>query len=372
MKSFLKISGWLIATMALSAAAATPGTPPAASAPASAPSINDLLPDTVVARGKGFEIKRSKLDQTVISIRASAAARGQEIPAEQLPLLEKQALDDLLLVKLLNGVATPEQKAKGEDEATTNFAATKKQFPTEELMVRQLKTLGMTPDEWRANIAEQATAHLVLVAKANITDDKVKEFYDNNPAQMEQEEKARVNFIMLGGADPVTGAPLANDQLAAKKKQMDDLRDRAQHGEDFAKLAQNYSENASTKDNGGEITLTRGSGRVPPEFETAAFALETNQVSDVITTQAGLFLIKLKERIPARKATLAEASPDIRRYLETVAFRKIVPDYLVQLKKDAGVEILDPSLKDTETPAAGQSGAIDMVPSGGKPATGTH
>jgi parvulin-like peptidyl-prolyl isomerase len=370
MKSFLRISGWLIAAMALNAAAATPGTQPAGST--AAPSINDLLPDTVVAKGKGFEIKRSKLDQTVISIRASATARGQEIPPEQMPMLEKQALDDLLLVKLLNGVATPEQKAKGADEATTNFAAMKKQFPTEELMVRQLKTLGMTPDEWRANIAEQATAHLVLVAKANITDEDVKKFYDDNPSQMEQEEKARVNFIMMGNVDPLTGAPLSNDQLAAKRKQMEDLRDRAQHGEDFAKLAQNYSENTSTKDNGGEITLARGAGRVPPEFETAAFALETNQVSDVITTQAGFFLIKLRERIPARKATLAEASPDIRRYLETVAFRKIVPGYLAQLKKDAGVEILDPTLKDADTPPAGQSGAVDMVPAGGKPATGTH
>jgi peptidyl-prolyl cis-trans isomerase C len=370
MKSILKISGWLIAAAALTAAAATDSPMPALSKPT--PSIDDLLPDDVVAKGTGFEIRRSKLDKAVISYRANAAAHGQEIPAEQLPLLERQALDDMILVKLLNGVATPEQKAKAADEAGTNFAELKKQFPTEELMVRQFKTSGLTPDQVRSNLTEQATAHIVLVSRANVTDDAVKKFYDDNPSQMEEPEKARVNFITLGGPDPVTGAPLANDQLAAKKKQIEDLRDRARKGEDFVKLAKEYSEDTASKEHGGEITLVRGMRGLPPEFEAAAFALETNQVSDVITTQFGFHIIKLKELIPAKKATFAEAAPDIRKYLEVAAVKKMLPDYFAELKKNAGVEILDPKLKEVEIPQAGQSGAVDMVPNVTKPAASTH
>ena len=163
MKSFLKVIGPLIAMTALTAAAATPGQPAAAAAPT--PSIDELLPDNVVARGKGFEIKRSKLDKAVINYRANATAHGQEIPAEQMPMLERQALDNLLLVKLLNGVATPEQRAKASDMAGTNFAELRKQFPTEELMVRQFKTSGMTPDQVRSNLVEQATAQVVLASR---------------------------------------------------------------------------------------------------------------------------------------------------------------------------------------------------------------
>jgi peptidyl-prolyl cis-trans isomerase C len=370
MKSFLNICGCLIAVTALTAAAATDDllNPPSKAAP----SITDLLPDDAVAKGNGFEIKRSQLDKAVINYRASAAAHGQEIPAEQIPMLEKQALDNLLLVKLLNGVATPEQKAKADAQAGTNFAELKKQFATEELMVRQFKTSGVTPDQVRSNLAEQATAQIVLSSRVKITDADVKQFYDAHPEQMVEPEKVRVSFITMGGPDQLTGAPLSNDQMAAKKKQIEAIRDRARNGEDFAKLAKENSEDAMSKEHGGEITLTRGMRGLPPEFESAAFALETNQVSDVITTQYGFHLIKMKERIPSKKDTLEEATPEIRRYLEAAAVKKMLPDYFAELKKDAGVVILDPKLKELDLPPAGQSGAVDMVPGVTKPAASTH
>jgi parvulin-like peptidyl-prolyl isomerase len=360
MKSFLKIFGWLIAATAITASAATDSTAPGAAA---TPSLDELLPDTTVAKGKGFEIKRSKLDQAVISYKSRAAAQGQEISPEQMPMLERQALDDLILVKLLNGAATADQKSRAEDEAGTNYATLKKQFPTEELMVRQFKTSGLTPEQVRSNLVEQATAHIVLTSKVKVTDDDVKKFYDDNPTQMEEPARVRLNFIVMGGPDAVTGAPLANDQLAAKKKQIEDLRDRARKGEDFVKLVRQYSEDTRSKERGGEITLGRNTPGVPPELDSAAFALETNQVSDVITTQYGLYLLKLAEKIPAKKATLAEAGPEIRKYLEASAIKKMLPAYYTELKKDAGVEILDPKLKEMGEPqSAGGSGAVDMIP----------
>ena len=39
-----------------------------------------LFGDPVVARGKGFEIKRSELDQVMMGVKSTAAARGQTIP----------------------------------------------------------------------------------------------------------------------------------------------------------------------------------------------------------------------------------------------------------------------------------------------------
>jgi peptidyl-prolyl cis-trans isomerase C len=365
MKTLLKISVGLMAAAALTAAAATDTTltAPPSSAPSSSPSLSDLLPDTVVAKGNGFEIKQSALDRAVISYRSSAAARGQDIPPEQLPLLERQALDDLILVKLLNGVATPAQKTEAAAEAGTNFNELKKQFPTEEMMVSKLKASGMTVDQVRSNLVEQVTAHLVLSAKAGITDAAVKQYYDDNPTQMEEPERVRVSFITMGGPDPVTGAPLPNDQLQAKHKLIEEVRDRAVKGEDFAALVQQYSEDSASKQHGGEIVLVHGMRGLPPEFETAAFALDTNQVSEVITTQFGYHIIKLKEKIPAKQASLADATPEIRRFLESKALKQILPGYYEELKKNADVQILDPKLKDVELPsAAGQSGAVDSIP----------
>jgi peptidyl-prolyl cis-trans isomerase C len=368
MKTLLKISGWLLAATAITASAATDNSQFMSSTPLS-PSLSDLLPDTVVAKGKGFEIKQSALDKAVISYKSSVAARGQEIPPEQMPLLERQALDDLILVKLLNGAATPAQKAEADAEAGTNFDELKKQFPSPEMLANKLKATGMTPEQLRSNMVEQITAHLVLSAKANVTDADVKKYYDDNPSQMEEPEKARVSFITLGGPDPLTGAPLPNDQLQAKRKQIEELRDRARKGEDFAALVRQYSEDSASKQHDGEIIIMKGMHGLPPEFETTAFALDTNQVSDVITTQYGYHIIKLKEKDPAKQATLEEATPEIRRFLESKALKQFLPGYYAELKKDADVQILDPKLRDVEMPpAAGQSDAVDSIPKAG---TGT-
>ena len=103
-----------------------------------------------------------------------------------------------------------------------------------------------------------------------------------------------------------------------------------------------------------------------------AALLGVGQVSDVITTQFGYHLIKMKERIPAKTDSLAEASPEIRKYLEASAVRKMLPAYYAELKKNADVEILDPKLKEAEMPPAGQSDAVDTVPNVSKPAATTH
>ena len=86
--------------------------------------------------------------------------------------------------------------------------------------------------------------------------------------------------------DQTTGAELPEDQKKAKRKLADDLLKRARAGEDFAKLAKEYSEDPGSKEKGGEYPpFPRG--QMVPEFEAAAFSLNTNQVSDVVTTSYG-------------------------------------------------------------------------------------
>jgi len=143
--------------------------------------------------------------------------------------------------------------------------------------------------------------------------------------------------------DPATRAELSDDKKAAKKKQMEDILKRAKAGEDFGKLAKEYSEDPGSKDNGGEYTFPRG--QMVPEFEAAAFSLGTNQISEIITTQFGYHIIKLYEKIPAKKVELEKVAPDIKDYLTQQALQKQANDYVAKLRKDAGVEILDPKLK---------------------------
>ncbi|HEV8426663.1 MAG TPA: peptidylprolyl isomerase [Pyrinomonadaceae bacterium] len=69
---------------------------------------------------------------------------------------------------------------------------------------------------------------------------------------------------------------------------------RARAGEDFAKLAQEFSTDGS-KDKGGDLGWF-GHGDMIPEFEQAAYALKPGEISDVVPSKFGFHIIKLEEK----------------------------------------------------------------------------
>ena len=69
-----------------------------------------------------------------------------------------------------------------------------------------------------------------------------------------------------------------------------DIKNRIDAGEDFIKLAKEYSDCPSSND-GGSLGMF-GRGAMVPEFETAAFALDVDGTSDVVETAFGFHLIK--------------------------------------------------------------------------------
>jgi len=317
--------------------------------------ITELFGDSVIAKGKGVEVKRSQLDSALISVKSAAAARGQRIPPEQERIFEQQQLQGLIQIQLLLNQATDADKAKGKEVAEKQFGLILKRTGSEEALNRQLKSVGMTEQELRKKITETAIAQAVLEReiKVTVTDDDVKKFYEENPAHFEQPEMVRASHILFSTRDPDTHQPLPDDKKAAKRKLAEDVLKRARDGEDFTKLAKEYSEDPGVKENNGEYTFPRASAdprrAMVPEFEAAAFSLNTNQISDIVTTQFGYHIIKLHEKIPAQQVPLAKIADNLKETLKRREMEKRVPDYMEKLAKAANVEILDEKLKPKET-----------------------
>jgi peptidyl-prolyl cis-trans isomerase C len=335
-------------------------------APAARPanSIEDLFGGTVLAKGKGVEVKRGQVDKAIIGIKAGAAARGQNISAEDMLRLEQQVLDRIIQIQLLLSKATDADKAKGKEMSDKRIETIKTRAGSEEALNRNLKSVGMSPEELQKNLLEEAIAEAVVEheLKIDLTDDQVKKYYDDNPSRFELPEMVRASHILLGTRDPKTGAELTDEQKAAKRKKLEEILKRAREGENFANLAKEFSEDPSSKDKGGEYTFPRG--QMVPEFEGAAFSLNTNQISEIITTSYGYHIIKLNERIPAKKEPFNGAdtktillkqdgqSVTVRDILHEQEMQKQLPIYMAKLKKEAAIEILDERLKPKDIPEA--------------------
>ncbi len=86
----------------------------------------------------------------------------------------------------------------------------------------------------------------------------------------------------------------ASHILVASEQEARDLKARIDNGDDFGQLAQQHSQCPSGR-SGGDLGFF-GKGMMVPEFETAAFACNTNEVSDPVKTQFGYHLIKVTEQ----------------------------------------------------------------------------
>ena len=319
----------------------------------------DLFPDNLVAKGKDVAIKRSSLDDAMINIKSSAAARGQPIPPQHLELIEQQVLDRLIQIQLLLAKASDADKTAGKEATAKRMQAIKERAKSEEDLNRQLKSMGTSQSELTSKMSEELTAQIVLERelKISVNDDEVKKYYEDNPANFDQTEMVRVSHILFATKDLATGQELTEEKKTAKHKLAEDVLKRARGGEDFAKLVKEYSEDTGSKETGGEYTFARASAdpqhAMVPEFESAAFALKTNEVSDLVTTQFGYHIIKLNEKIPAKKLELAKVSPDIKDYLKQQQLQSRQQEYqsyIEKLKKEADVAILDERLKPKAAP----------------------
>ena len=209
-----------------------------------------------------------------------------------------------------------------------------------------------------ADVSYLAVSPEKFLARENPPDDAVARYYQENAAEFRLPDRARVNYLIFRTKDylnrvkltPVgvedylkdhrdeytragviqaqqillTLPPKATDdqrRQAAQKAQ--ELLGKARAGEDFADLARANSQDAASREKGGELGLVRR-GQHPPEWDNVAFALKPGTMGLAATDQ-GIYLIKLEEI----KET--ELLPDAAKQVES----RLKEEQARQLAKDA-------------------------------------
>jgi parvulin-like peptidyl-prolyl isomerase len=309
-----------------------------------------LFADPVVATGKGIEVKRSAVEDAFITEKTVAQEQNMTIAESDRTRIESDILLHMVLDKILVQKATEAEKASVAEEVAKYLDQLRKASPNEELFQQQIKATGKTLEEIKAAFTEKRLARTVIVrelAPSNtLSDDAVKKFYEDekNAALFAIPEAVHVAHIFISALDPDTQRPLPPDQKMEKKKLAEEVKAKADKVDDFALLARAYSEDSGTKDKGGEYTFARHSMSPMLEgFEAAAFSMKTNQISDLVESPYGWHIIKLLEKLPPSKVTLAKATDAIKLRLANEQINKKLPDYVKKIEAEYNVKFLDPN-----------------------------
>lgn len=157
------------------------------------------------------------------------------------------------------------------------------------------------------------------------------EKYRANPTDYKIAEQVQARHILIKVAD---GA----DQAVARA-QLESLAAQIRGGEDFAKLAREFSEDKSTAEKGGDLGYF-GRGRMLKPFEEAAFALKTpGQMSPVTATRFGLHLIQLVDRKPESVRPFSEVRESIISKLRADYRRDYMAAWERQLIESADIQV---------------------------------
>jgi len=155
------------------------------------------------------------------------------------------------------------------------------------------KTIDQLKEDLYPQIRDQMVTQKMqnnITSGVSITPNDVKKFFKNLPADSLPYFSSEVEIGQIVRLPEVN----RKDQLLFKQK-LEEIRARIANGEDFCRLAKQFSQDPVSAKNCGEIGFFK-KGELVPEYEAATNKLQPGQTSPVIETQYGFHIIQLIER----------------------------------------------------------------------------
>ena len=196
-------------------------------------------------------------------------------------------------------------------------------------------------------IAYIELSRAAIARTIEVAEDDLRALYESSRLNYTQPERRAANHILLRLPVDADESDVAQKMAAALT-----LRDRLGAGEDFAALAEEVSEDPGSSGNGGALGYFER-GDMVPAFESAAFALQVGELSDVVRSRFGLHIIMLTDIKEGRTKTFEEAREEVQDeygqneaeqlyyeqldQMEILAFE--VPDSLETAAAELGLEI---------------------------------
>lgn len=325
--------------------ASTKETPPKKEKAAEAPKAREKDKTPAAAKGQAEDkiavvndvpVGRGEFDKAVSRFEQQRAAEEKPASPDELKAMKERILQTLIDRELLIQEAK-KAGVKIDDKEVDEQVATLKQRLGDEARYKQmLEKWEFTEARFRDNLRSEMMVRKFLDqqigAKADISDQDAKAYYDAHPDVFKTPEQVRASHIL------VKVEPNANEEDKTKaREKVTAIQERIKKGEDFAAVAKEVSD-CPSKEKGGDLNFFSKGMMVAP-FEDAAFGLAPGSVSDIVETQFGYHLIKVTEKKPEGTRTFDEVKAPIGQHLKQQRYAELRNKHMEELRSKAKIEM---------------------------------
>jgi parvulin-like peptidyl-prolyl isomerase len=170
-------------------------------------------------------------------------------------------------------------------------------------------------------------------SRVTVGDDEVKTYYQQNARQLGGDKTAHLRQILI--AVPADANP---DEVERKKRVAGKVVELARGGTSFQELAKKYSDDASTRDDGGDAGWV-GKGVLVETLEDAIAGMDAGDVRGPVRTARGWMVLQLVERKQGDIRAFDEVKEQLRKTIYDQQVEKATNAWLKELRKKAHVDI---------------------------------
>lgn len=274
---------------------------------------------------------------------------GQLQPAQTEEILY-QSLDALIRNRLVMEAARKENTPVAQEAIEEEFNRIKSGFPSEQTFRDELRRAGLTERALRDMIREHLMAENfeeTIRSQAQVTEEEIRASYEGVRAR---------HILIRPRADEEVDEEGAWERARAEAER---LRAELAAGADFAQLAAEWSDDAGSAAQGGDVGFINQDTPFVEEFKEAALRLDVGEVSEPVRTPFGWHIIEVTERRTADDDGFAEAREEIENRLREQRGEERFRQWLEEYRAGAEVVIHDPRLRAYEKASQGDlDGAV--------------
>jgi peptidyl-prolyl cis-trans isomerase SurA len=290
-------------------------------------SCNRSAPANVAATVNGRSITYAELEK---QYQSQFASQGERPSDDQMTIQKLEVLRTLVDNEIMLQRAERMGLMAVDADVEAKFSELKAPYTQEEFQ-KQLNARTMTVEDLKAQLRRDLSVQKLfnkeITSRISIVDKDITDFYNANKASFNLAEPQihMAQILVTPAADPNV-RNLKNDKAQTDeqaRKKIANLSARIQQGEDFAMLAQNYSEDPNSAQAGGDLGFVPESAleKANAELRKTILALRPGETTAALRTAEGYRILKVITKEPAGQRDLTD--PKVQQTIrETLINRK--------------------------------------------------